>query len=547
MSAAKSPPPPVRFSLSEQNEKCTQYCLARGYEIVANLDDVFSGAELSQRPKMSELRVLVRKKHVDVIVATNLDRISRSQIHQTVILYEAEEYGVSLELTEEPFDNNEQPRLMRIFSGFFAEIEREKIRDRSMRGKKERARKGLMLPSNIPLFGYSFADDRKTRYVVNPITAPIAIRIWNEAASGKPIRRIAIDLTRDKIDCPRDAWRREKGDPSDPPQGNVWVYNTVRGILFNPAYWGQHSAFRWDKTERRRDVDPITGDVTKVRITRQRTVGEGRYELPEAAPALILPELARTVHERLARNKEEAARKSKHPEGGLLRAGFIKCGACGGNMNCVMGSGHAYTYRCPRAIRTVSTHRCTNKVFVRAKKIDADVWERLMAVLQDPEYIEQEMMPLLNEDSRRDAIRALTRRLKELDAEEGNLARLARKIGDGAGSNKLIVELQLVADEKQGVQKELKQLEQDERDQEAARERLKAVKVMIAGIVQVGEQFTYAKKRAFLWMLNVQVTALRVERDLQVDVTAGRHGEMKLLRLAPNDAMYCDRTIDTVQ
>jgi site-specific DNA recombinase len=496
---------------------------------------------------MSELRDLIRKQRIDVVVATTLDRISRSQTHQTIVLYEAEERDVRLELTEERYEDTDTGRLMRIFSGFFAEIEREKIQGRTLRGKHQRARQGKMLPSNIPLYGYSWADENKTRYVVNPTTSPIALRIWNEAASGKPVRRIAIELTKDGIDCPRDAWRREKGDPSDPPRGNCWVYNTVRGILHNPAYWGNHTAFRWDKTTRRRNVDPITGDATRVRETRQREVGDGRYALPGAAPALISPDLAKLVHERLARNKEEAARKSKHPEGGLLRAGFIKCGACGGKMNCVMGSGHAYTYRCPRAIRTVSTHQCTNKVFVRAKKIDTDVWGRLMAVLQDPEYIEQEMMPLLNEDSRQDAIRALIRRLKELDAEEGNLVRLARKIGDDAGSDKLIVELELVANEKQGVQNELRQLEQDERDQEAARERLKAVKVMVAGIVQAGEQFTYAKKRAFLWMLNVQVTVLRVERDLHVDVTAGRHGEMKLLRLAQNDAMYCDRTIATVQ
>jgi hypothetical protein len=295
------------------------------------------------------------------------------------------------------------------------------------------------------------------------------------------------------------------------------------------------------------DVDPITGDVTKVRIVRQRTVDEGRCDLPDAAPALILPELARTVHERLARNKEEASRNNKHPEEGLLRAGFIKCSTCGGNMNFTMGSSHVFVYRCPKAIKTVSTNRCTNKAAVRVKEIDTDVWERLMAVLQDPEYIEQEMMPLFNENTRRDAIKALARRVKELDAEEENLIRLARKMADEAGSDRIATELELVAKEKQGAQAELKQTEQDERDQQIARERLQAVKVVMAGITRAGEQFTYAKKRAFLWMLNVRVSVHRVERDLHVDVTAGRHGEMKLLKLSPSDAMYCDQALDTVQ
>jgi hypothetical protein len=311
--------------------------------------------------------------------------------------------------------------------------------------------------------------------------------------------------------------------------------------------WGQRSAFRWDRTERRRDVNPITGDVTKAHIVRQRTAGEGRYDLPNAAPALILPELARTVHERLARNKEEAARHSKHPEGGLLRGGFIKCGTCGGNMNFGMGSSHRYVYRCPRAIKTVSTIRCTNKAIVAVKEIDTDVWERLMAVLQGSEYIEQEMMPLIDGGMRLDAIKALTRRVKELDAEEENLIHLARKMADKAGSDRIATELEFVAKEKQGACTELEELEQDERDQETAREQLQAVKVIVTDIKQAGEQFTYANKRACLWMLNVQVTVHRVERDLCIDVTAGRHGEMQLLKLAPSDAMYCDQTPDTVQ
>jgi hypothetical protein len=58
--------------------------------------------------------------------------------------------------------------------------------------------------------------------------------------------------------------------------------------------------------------------VTKVRIVRQRSVDEEQCDLPDAAPALILPELAGTIHGRLARNKEEAARNNKYPEEGSL-------------------------------------------------------------------------------------------------------------------------------------------------------------------------------------------------------------------------------------
>jgi Recombinase len=68
--------------------------------------------------------------------------------------------------------------------------------------------------------------------------------------------RIAADLTANGIDCPLDAWRREKGDPNDPPRGGAWIRNTIVRILHHPAYWGEYSAFQWDMTGKRKDIDP---------------------------------------------------------------------------------------------------------------------------------------------------------------------------------------------------------------------------------------------------------------------------------------------------
>ena len=106
-----------------------------------------TGADLDERPKLTELREMVSQGLLDVVVATNFDRLSRDQIHQAVILHELNRHKVGVELTEESFENDANGRLVRNLAGYFAEVEREKLRDRTMRGKRQRVKQGLMMPA----------------------------------------------------------------------------------------------------------------------------------------------------------------------------------------------------------------------------------------------------------------------------------------------------------------------------------------------------------------------------------------------------------------
>jgi hypothetical protein len=44
-------------------------------------------------------------------------------------------------------------------------------------------------------------------------------------------------------------------------------------------------------------------------------------------------------------------------------------------------------------------------------------------------------------------------------------------------------------------------------------------------------------------MLNIRVTAYPVGHEPHIEVTAGRHGVMQLLRLLRGDPMYCENNI----
>ena len=81
---------------------------------------------------------------VDVLLAHSLDRLSRKQTHVAILVEEMEDRGVALDFVTEDFEDTAVGQLVRSVKAFAAEFEREKIAERTMRGKRERARSGKL-------------------------------------------------------------------------------------------------------------------------------------------------------------------------------------------------------------------------------------------------------------------------------------------------------------------------------------------------------------------------------------------------------------------
>ncbi len=320
-----------KYSLSEQESMTAQYCQEHGYEVVGDCREVHTGYELDERPEMTRVRAMMRAREFDVLVLISLDRLARNQNHQEVVLYEAEKYGVRVELFLEKYEDTAVGRQMRSMMGFVAEIERERITERTQRGIRGRIKSGKIMPGVRPLYGYRWSNPDKGKkefYVINPETAPIVERIFREAAEGKRLRRIAIDLTAEGILSPSDYWRKEQGKPLS---GVPWQKSAVWRILTNPSYWGQHSAFVTSVAKRKDFTD--TGEPVTRRYRVPHQIGDGhRIALPDTCPPIISESVARAVQMQLDQNREAAARNNKKPEATLLRGGFIKCAQCGRNM-----------------------------------------------------------------------------------------------------------------------------------------------------------------------------------------------------------------------
>ena len=356
------------------------YGAEHGYEVATVYREVHTGTELWERPQLTALREVIRRRTVDAVVVHAIDRLSRDPVHLGVVLSEAEHAGVSVLFVTEPLDDSPEGQLIRFVRGYAAKVEHEKIKERTIRGRLQRVKEGKPIPGCRPLYGYRWRDEGKTGYEPDPTSAPVVQRIFREVAGGASLYTVMQRLNADDI-------------PS--PTGNGhWAHSTVGYILSTPAYAGDGAALRFSRMS--------TG--------------------PAALPAGVVPPLVdrglfAIVRERLAANKAAAPRNNKHPEATLLRGGYIRCATCRSYMQATMRpTGPAYVcrskYGSPGACPVWS---------VPASALDAQVWAALEKLITDPEEVAQKLAELQMADPTADDLAAVERHLTAVTRRQNNL------------------------------------------------------------------------------------------------------------------------------
>ena len=91
-------------SLQTQLEACQNYCHLKGYEVAYQFSEAWSGLSL-ERPRLTELREVVRSESIDSVVVYSLDRFSRDPVHGVILMQELEKHEVALEAATETVDN----------------------------------------------------------------------------------------------------------------------------------------------------------------------------------------------------------------------------------------------------------------------------------------------------------------------------------------------------------------------------------------------------------------------------------------------------------
>ena len=434
----------------------------------------------------------MRDGECEVVLAYALDRLSRNQNHIGVLFDEAETAGVRLEFATEDFEDTATGKFIIAARGFVAEVEREQISERTMRGKTERARSGrLPQGTGAGCYGYIYVRETGLREV-NPAQAAIVQRIFEEFVSGKAVNRVTTELNADGIPT---------------LTGKKWYPVTVHRIIRNETYTGR-TVYRRTKVEMIRRP----GGRGRKRRVIERDPSE-QIEIEGATPRIVSPELFARAQARLDDPERRALRA---PSREYALGGRLRCRHCGAGMvgQSVQRGRYLY-YRCSRLYDPDEEKRCASRQ-VRTEVLEPAVLGAIEDVLANAP-LAVAMAERLNEGTDNVA------RLAELERELGRLgdsqARLVDLYTDGRIAKDALDRKQDELTRRRGaLERERARLRSESEpgpDPEVLRKQMPQV---LASIREWVQQADGDDLQLLLQALNVQVDASVEEADIRVEV-----------------------------
>jgi len=425
---------------------------------------------LASRIPGAELVILEKAGQIDVVVVYCLDRLSRNATHGVILRDEFDKHHVTLESVTEDIDKTPLGEAITYLRGTFSQIEAEKIRERTLRGKKAKALEGKIPHGGFArLYGYDYDKTSKKR-IVNETEA-----YW--------VKQIYELLVNERLSTNAITYRlRDLKAPTKLSQ--YWNRSSVIEILKNPAYTGKTYAF------------------TFIQGTNRRKPPSEWIEIPDATPAIISEELFEAAQTQLQLNHAKSKRNTKQQY--LLRS-HLYCQHCGyaycGHMDWTIGY-----YRCPGKLRiTTPINRCGNKNW-RADKIETLVWERIETVLNNPDFIvtaiEKQRNDTNNIHTLEPELQMVEKQLKALDREQKQLLQWALK---GFPEETVIAENKRINESRSSLQSRKATLEAQIQASDEAAVSLPKLEESIQLVREKLTDLDFDMKRLALDMLNIKI------------------------------------------
>jgi site-specific DNA recombinase len=340
-----------------------EYAIEKGYNIVAELaeDDRGASGYKIDLPELNRVREMARAGQFDVLVVREIDRLSRNLAKQLIIEEELRRAGVRIEYVLAEYEDSPEGRLSKHIRATIAEYEREKIRERLVRGREQKVKAGNVFVSDRPPYGYDvLKQSDQTLFEIIEEEACIVRLIFEWYVkgdeNGKKLSTTEITKKLTKMKVPT------RGD--------------------KPNHVKKKSKYgHWNRTT-----------VTRV-LSRKTYIGTWHYSkrtnrcLPVQVEPIVSQEIWGLAQLRLQQNIEDARRNLKYD---YLLARRCICGHCGYKMTGitkkVKDKKYSY-YRCP-AKQTVGSTRTCDLPQMNATLVDHVVWNWLEKFLTDPETLE---------------------------------------------------------------------------------------------------------------------------------------------------------------
>lgn len=382
------------YSLPSQLDGCRQYIEQLGYSIVAEFKEDNSGAiPVADRTQGKRLAEMVKFCEVDAVVVHQVDRLSRDIVDLLATVRNwlragVEVYALDVGKIESELD------IVLVIKGWQGSDERKKIRERSMRGKRAKARTGRVVGTRAP-YGYDHIRDENGKVVnFTPLEeeAKIVQLIYqwyvygDESGQRLSAGGVAKRLSEMRIPTPGETnsgYHRSRGS-------GMWHAYTVLSVIERETYAG------------------IWRFGVRIGPTRNERPKEEWIEVE--VPPLVDRETWEAAQELRGQNKRFSRRNKQHD---YLLSGLIRC-ICGRAMSGEYFSDHQY-YTCTWRNNHHShlEERTCWARSVRADAIEVDVWDSIIDLFSNLEKLEKQLRIAQQEE-----LNALDPKLEELNAVE---------------------------------------------------------------------------------------------------------------------------------
>lgn len=372
-------------TIDSQVDELLDFAEQQGYVVPDEYvfkDEGYSGAILV-RPGLEKVRDLSAESQIQAVLIYSPDRLSRNYAYQVVLIDEFASCGTEVLFVNSPKADTPEQALLLQFQGMIAEYERALIKERSRRGKRFKAKSGVVSVLCGAPYGYNYikkTDETAAYYEINEEQALIVQEVYRlYAEEFLSIGAITRELNGRKVPTRK--------------RISKWERSTVWAMLRNPAYSGNACYGKTEQTERQRITKPLRakgGYVTQTNCNKEKPREEW-IEIP--VPQIVTQGIFDIVQERLKSNKLHSQRNTKVE---TLLQGMMVCSECGYSLyrtaTTTSAKNKIYYYRCFGSddYRFEGGKKCTCKP-LRQDYLDKIVWEQIVALLQNPELIQKEV------------------------------------------------------------------------------------------------------------------------------------------------------------
>lgn len=358
-----------------------EFFLVREYK-----DDGISGTRFD-RQGFDSLLAEVRKGNINCIIVKDFSRFGRDHIEVGNYLEKVFPFlGVRFISVNDGYDSFDRECADKKLAVILKNLVNEYIaKDTSVKVASSYVTKqenGEYDGGRAP-YGYAFADERKTRFLVDERPAEVIRDIFAWTMQGDSTLAIVKRLTEKNINPPKayqdtgEFYRQEK-------ERRYWNEFTVNSILQNMAYAGHMALHKW-KESKADGISPYRLDESEWKITRN-------------THEAIITEHDFSLVQEILRARKERHKSLNALDENIIRPdnllkGKVFCGDClvpasrmGTNYQRKIGKVRIYRYRC-RTYREKGEKECTSKS-ISEKDLEKIVYQAVMAFIRQVECLD---------------------------------------------------------------------------------------------------------------------------------------------------------------